>query len=64
MSKFLSRKVLFSLIGIISNIGLPILFKKFELSEVVILTALGTISALVGVYAYSNIKDAKEQPKA
>lgn len=60
LNRFSSRKAVFSLISIALNVIVPVLFKKYEVSETVTLTAMGGLSAITAAYIYGNVKAQKE----
>ena len=57
--KWLSRKLILGTVGLGLYSGLPILFKRFGVEEMVTLASLGGITVIVGYYFKVNI-DAKK----
>jgi hypothetical protein len=60
MNKFLSRKFLLTIWISALSVAAPILFKKAEVSDVVILSVLGILGGVGVAYGFINMK-AKEK---
>lgn len=58
MSKWLSRKFFIVQQGLVSAVGVPVVFKYFEIGESVTLAALGLVTLILGYYLKVN-KDLK-----
>jgi hypothetical protein len=56
MRKFLSRKFILTILISLLSVAAPILFKKNEVSDTVILSVLGILTAIGAGYGILNYK--------
>jgi hypothetical protein len=64
-SKWLSRKLLFTLLGYLTLVSLPILYKSYEIDDTILMTVLIGVSGLISIYTGVNAlqkKWSKDEP--
>jgi hypothetical protein len=61
MGKFKSRKLFLTVVGMLSLMGLPLLYKYFGVSDSLGMIVLGSLAGLISTYHLANVKDVKEQ---